>query len=480
MKKFIFLYLIFHCSLLIDNCISQWQPDTRLTNASGFSTNSDLSASGSFIHAVWQDTRDGNSEIFYKKSTNEGITWDADIQLTNLPSSKSLPSVITAASIVHIIWQDNRDGNFEIYYKRSTNNGVSWDADVRLTNNTAVSQDAIITAEGFAVNVIWRDTRSGTYEIYYKRSIDGGDTWSADTMLTAHSTGLASSMSFSIFGSNIHIAWSDSRHNDDYEIYYKNSTNGGLSWGTDIRLTISVAISESPAITSNSSEVHVVWTDLRDSNINSEVYFKRSTDNGSTWGSDTRLTVYAHAMNPAIMISGMIVHVSWHNSTGSEIHYLRSLNNGINWELSEQLSSSFSGAYQPNIAITGSKAHIIWHDVRNGSTNSEIYYKGNPTGNTIGISTISSEIPDNFSLSQNYPNPFNPTTNIKFAIPKSGFVKLTVFDMLGREVETLVNENLNAGTYNADWNASKFSSGVYFYMIETEGFTETKKMILTK
>jgi len=479
MKKFILLFVIAHCTLLIDNCISQWQPDTRLTNAAGFSTNSDLSSSGANLHAVWQDTRDGNSEIFYKRSTNEGLSWEGDIQLTDIAGSKSLPTVSAEGSNIHVTWQDNRNGNFEIYYKRSTNNGVNWDSDLRLTNNTAVSGNSVVSAAGTFVNVIWRDTRSGNYEIFYKRSTDNGNSWSADTMLTQHTTGLASSISLASTGTNLHIAWSDSRHNDDYEIYYKRSTNGGVSWGTDTRLTNSVSISESPSIASNSSEVHVVWTDLRDTAI-SEVYYKRSGDNGNNWSADTRLTVYANAMNPAILLSGSIVHITWHTVSGSEIFYNRSLNSGNSWETGAQISSSLSGAYQPNITVTGTKVHIIWHDVRNGSTNSEIYYDFNPAGNTIGISTINTEVPGAFSLSQNYPNPFNPVTNIKFQLPNAGFVKLTVFDVLGREVETLVNGNLNAGTHNADWNASNHPSGVYFYILETEGFKETKKMILTK
>jgi len=85
---------------------------------------------------------------------------------------------------------------------------------------------------------------------------------------------------------------------------------------------------------------------------------------------------------------------------------------------------------------------------------------------------------------QNYPNPFNPSTNINFAIPKSSYVKLTIFDILGREVATIVNEKLNAGTYNTNWSAeggaSKYSSGVYFYKLEAVDFIETKKMILIK
>lgn len=474
--------MVLFCFFTASNAFSQWQqPDIRLTNAAGFSTNSDFASSGSFLHAVWQDTRDGNTEIFYKRSTNEGVNWEADVQLTNQPTSKALPTISATGSSVHIVWQENRTGDVEIYYKRSTDNGITWESDVRLTNNSGVSQDPIIRAEGTSVNVIWRDTRSGTYEMFYKRSIDGGNTWSSDTMLTAHSTGLASLNSLAIYGSNLHIAWSDTRHNDDYEIFYKRSTNGGISWGEDTRLTNELRISESPSVTCNSSGVHIAWIDLRDSNINAEVYYKRSTDNGNSWGADTRLTVYAYAGNPSILLSGSIVHVIWGVlPSGSEIHYKRSSNSGNTWETSTQLSTSFSGAYYANLAVTGSKTHVIWHDVRNGSTNSEIYYDYNPTGNTIGISTISTEVPAAFSLSQNYPNPFNPVTNIKFSLPAAGFVKLTIFDMLGREVETLVSKNLNAGIYNADWDAANRSGGVYFYKLQAGEFTETRKMILVK
>lgn len=99
---------------------------------------------------------------------------------------------------------------------------------------------------------------------------------------------------------------------------------------------------------------------------------------------------------------------------------------------------------------------------------------------TIGINPVSNEIPGVFSLSQNYPNPFNPVTNIKFSVPAASFVNLVVFDILGREVETLVNKDLNAGTFNVDFNASKLTSGVYFYRITAGDFSETKKMILVK
>jgi len=102
------------------------------------------------------------------------------------------------------------------------------------------------------------------------------------------------------------------------------------------------------------------------------------------------------------------------------------------------------------------------------------------TTNPIGIVQISAVVPEVFSLSQNYPNPFNPTTQIEFTVAKNEFVKITVFDVTGRVMEKLVNEDLNTGTYKVDFNADSYSSGIYFYRLETDGYSETKKMVLLK
>ncbi|MCX7833941.1 MAG: T9SS type A sorting domain-containing protein, partial [Ignavibacteria bacterium] len=100
---------------------------------------------------------------------------------------------------------------------------------------------------------------------------------------------------------------------------------------------------------------------------------------------------------------------------------------------------------------------------------------------TVNVSTdirkICGVIQENFSLYQNYPNPFNPNTTIRFDLPKKEFVKLKIYDLLGREVETLVNEQLDAGSYSVDWNASQYPSDVYLYVIAAGEFSDTKRMI---
>ncbi|MGA2668492.1 MAG: SBBP repeat-containing protein [Ignavibacteria bacterium] len=106
----------------------------------------------------------------------------------------------------------------------------------------------------------------------------------------------------------------------------------------------------------------------------------------------------------------------------------------------------------------------------------------------IGIKRISSEVPDRYALYQNYPNPFNPSTKIKFDIPdfplmkgaRGMSVRLTIFDLLGREIATLVNEQLKPGSYEVEWDGSNYPSGVYFYKLITGEFTKTMKMVLIK
>jgi hypothetical protein len=101
--------------------------------------------------------------------------------------------------------------------------------------------------------------------------------------------------------------------------------------------------------------------------------------------------------------------------------------------------------------------------------------------NTLtGTGNFGNAIPSVYSLSQNYPNPFNPVTKINYSIPKSSLTKLRVYDLLGREVTTLVNDMKQPGMYSVDFDGTNFSSGVYFYKLEAGTFTEVKRMIMIK
>jgi len=136
------------------------------------------------------------------------------------------------------------------------------------------------------------------------------------------------------------------------------------------------------------------------------------------------------------------------------------------------------------MGTTGDSVRCTWRvyafNNGNDSISTQTQFLVTLVRNVIGIHQISAEIPNRFALFENYPNPFNPVTNIKFQLPRVSNVKVTVYDITGKEASVLVNEELNAGTYKADWDATNFSSGIYFYRIEAGSFSDTKKMVVLK
>ena len=105
---------------------------------------------------------------------------------------------------------------------------------------------------------------------------------------------------------------------------------------------------------------------------------------------------------------------------------------------------------------------------------------GNQATPQTGVNNYSNKLPSRYVLSSNFPNPFNLTTTIRYNIPKLSFVKIDIYDINGRLVETLVNENKNAGFYSVNWNAKNVVSGLYFYRIDAGDFIDVKKCLVVK
>jgi len=147
---------------------------------------------------------------------------------------------------------------------------------------------------------------------------------------------------------------------------------------------------------------------------------------------------------------------------------LRTTNGGTNWTFQFRGTSIYLYDVSFIDANTGTASG------RNGTI------LRTTNGGVTFVNQISSEIPERFSLYQNYPNPFNPSTNIRYTLPKNSFVSLKVYDVLGKEIATLVNESLSPGTYEATFDAAKYSSGIYFYKLTTNDFSDVKKMVLIK
>ena len=200
---------------------AQWSTDIRHTNNAGFSFTSGNNAKNiefsgtSNVHTVWYDARFGDTEIMYKRSTDNGATWEAVVRLTNNAGASELPSIAASGSNIHVVWQDQRDGNFEIYYKLSTNHGVTWSGDERLTTNGATSVNPSISLRLNVIQVVWQDDRDGNNEIYFKRSLDNGITWEPIVRMTNNSGSSTSPSITTDSGENTHIVWQDNRDGND-------------------------------------------------------------------------------------------------------------------------------------------------------------------------------------------------------------------------------------------------------------------------
>lgn len=193
----------------------------------------------------------------------------------------------------------------------------------------------------------------------------------------------------------------------------------------------------------------------------------RSSDNGLTWvKSDAQ---YYGSTYADLETAGSNVYYS---SFSKKIYV--STNYGLNWSQMADLAGNrvISLASNNNYVYCGTSAYSHSGDHTSGVYRHDLSIVTNLT-NPVAI-------PSSYRLSQNYPNPFNPSTSIRFEIPKSSFVKISVYDVTGREIDVIANERLQQGIYEKKWDASRFSSGVYFYKITAGDFTETKKMMLVK
>jgi hypothetical protein len=308
----------------------------------------------------------------------------------------------------------------------STNNGQNW-THLGLNNNV------------WALAINGSNIFAGTNEFGVYRSTDNGANWTQTSLNNKWISSLV------ISGNNIFAG-------DLTSCSVFRSTNNGDNW-TQIPLGGSATdVVSCLAVNGNN---FFAGTD------NGGVF--RSTNYGLNWALTNLMDVSIMSLttNGIYIFAGAAI---WTLSHGG---VFLSSDNGESWILKKQGMSNgsvWSLATTSQYIFAGTDSSVWRRDL------SEI----------IGIQNISSEIPSGFVLYQNYPNPFNPTTNIRYELPKSGFVNLVVFDALGREIQTLVNESLKPGSYEVSFDGGNLPSGVYFYQIRTLNFTEVKRMVLLK
>ncbi len=231
---------------------------------------------------------------------------------------------------------------------------------------------------------------------------------------------------------------------DNYGVYL--STNNGTTWSQTSLNNRSVG---SLVVSGN-----YVFAGI---DLLNGVYL--STDNGTTWAQ----TALNNQVVRSLAVNGNNVFVGTYPGS-----FYVSNNNGASWtQRNEGLGNAtvYALTILNNYIFAGTEANSVYR---------------RPLTELIGIKPISEQVPSHYALEQNYPNPFNPKTVISFQLPVSSNVKLIVYDVLGREAATLVNEPLKPGTYEVDFDGTNYPSGVYFYALTAGEFRQTRKMVLVK
>lgn len=349
--------------------------------------------------------------------------------------------------------------------------------------------DGIFYTSATAIHAVVREeTNAGVYQrLHHFRSANFGQSHTGASLSTGNND-LYPSAAFSneTGADSIYIAVERRVAATEWEIRLITtseipSSNFQVSYITD---AIAGTQYERPAIAILQRDFSLPQQILVTCTKNDRALYQASTDGGASWvvdytlGLTTQAVDFTSCNSDTLTAGGGYFVAAYVDLNGDSVTVRRGVLGNLGITQHKRNTYQSTSVLAPSCAIykNGTQKYSALCYAGVGPTN--IFY--NMESLITGISPISGTIPESYKLSQNYPNPFNPVTNIEFALPKSSFVKLVIYDMLGREIETLVNEQLTAGTYKADWNASDYSSGVYFCKIEAGGFSDIRKMILMK
>ncbi len=396
-----------------------------------------------------------NSNTLFASGTNQVIlkTTNAGAQWTKLKETNG------GFELTGIYFQNENTGiaiggdynkkskvNYYGIIFRTTNGGLTWDSTV-FSNICFRKLCFVNSLTGYA----------GGWTYYPNPSLfkttNGGVNWTPVINLP----GLESVTGISFINENTGWAAGDSIGGENQGVI--KTTNGGNSWFIAAYFgdEMPCQIYSTTFINENTGWIggvkfYPVWGGM----------ILKTTNGGMNWVLQAN-----HCNNELYEIFFIDGNTGWAASDGPMMQ--KTTNGGVNWNVQTIQQTSW---------IHGVKfldANVGWC----AGTDGHIFYTLNG-GGTISVQNISTEMPSSYLLEQNYPNPFNPSTKIRYSIPSSGFVKLEVFDALGREVETLVNQVQTSGTYETSFEGGTYPSGVYYYKLSSGDFQSIRKMVLVK
>lgn len=464
---------------------AQWSTPVQIGNTLFCSVAAD---NNSTVHIAY-----GDGSISYKRSTDEGTTWSSPITLGSGTIYYDKPIYVDGLNVYVVYFRDfvavsdwccsRNMGN--IYMRRSTDGGITWQPEAQLTTSQR-GYRVSVHAVGSNVYLTWMDYRSGsTWDIYFRKSIDGGATWQPEVNLVAGLYSFGEERpDIYVKGSSVHLFWMSSLDNlppclipgTSYslpqcsEVYYKRSLDGGNTWGANIRLDMGNSYDGRPiAVIVNTDTLIVTWEG--DDGVGLEPYTRRSSDNGTTWEPiQQQRSNIGQASHPWIISLGSSVHLAWYDSrvsTNLEIYYIASYDAGTTWS-SEELISNYPGRSEaPVLATTANYVHAIWADDRSGSF--EPWYSRRGISFTTSIPNVSSNSLTDLKV---YPNPTQENFSVEL---QQGIFDLVITDLTGRKIYE--QKNIFGKT---QIDSKTFIDGIYFVHVTNGNNMLNKKIIVTK
>jgi hypothetical protein len=358
------------------------------------------------IYVVWRDYRNdlslpsnGRGDIYFAKSSNEFLSFNESIKVSDDPgdAQQNIPSIaIDSKGKLHVVWEDWRndadgrwvgsdggiDGisNGDIYYANSSDNGTTWSKSKMINDDGGTTQQGrpdIAIDSNNVIHIVWEDRRRiDDFDIYYTNSTDGGITFNVNRKINDVDTESRDPAIAIDENDNIHIVWCDYRNTGitSTDIYYSNSTDGGNNFSINKR--VSDDISENyqfwPDIAAGGDIIGIVWEDQREDSI----YFANSSDEGNTFSSNKRVNYMTGSNNwdatIAINKNGYIC-IAW-EGMNNDIYFVNSTDGGFTFSQDQRVNNDLGVNFQrlPSLAIRNETVYISWQDDRNG--NYDIYF----------------------------------------------------------------------------------------------------------
>jgi hypothetical protein len=463
-----------------------WGTNSLLLNYEPIGPMAGVTTPNGTIYVVINDTLStANAGLIIRKSTDNGATWTTHANsITNRINFPRLEMMAISNDTV-LCWLLF---GTQVYRWNIMTNAIKG------FDSTTVNDFDVVKSSTNSV-YLWITTQSNGLRRW--ASTDNGYTWQNVGYVASASRNIRlymSATSDTLFGAYRSYLNPVPEKSIIRIAKYRESAPGTLSSISFTSLTDSAAIRTEFDVAASNSTVWFYYTEGTTSAI--DIYCRTSTDNGLTYSSP-----FLAAGNPNVDEYYFSLGISGTSTPKycDFIYYSDSIQTGGATNNTDKLmykysSTSTPGTYNgltqisqfyPNWSAKGYKPIVV--ELGNGDVGAA-WVGGSAAGKKIYWNRYSlttnagneNQTPLSYKLEQNYPNPFNPVTKINYAVAKNGFVSLKVYDVLGREVAALVNKNMPAGKYSVDFNASKLTSGVYFYSLETNGFKDVKKMMLIK